>query len=109
MILRQGNTLNVDNIFMQWNVPLIDKIIIDMSCCLLAVSIVTMVPMVTRRCELYFDQQCVWGADSAEFKTDPGSYRDMCIILLGNLSYLARIYTDHGKQAMLIACQACSM
>ena len=59
--LRQGNTLNVDNIFMQWNVPLIDKIIIDMSCCLLAVSLVTMVPMVTRRCELYFDQQCVWG------------------------------------------------
>ena len=49
------------------------------------------------------------GADSAEFKTDPGSYRDMCIILLGNLSYLARIYTDHGKQAMLVKHVRCNL
>ena len=45
MILRQGNTLylsvDTDNIFMQWNVPLIDEIIIDMSSCLLAVAMVT--------------------------------------------------------------------
>ena len=61
MILRQGNTLylsvDTDNIFMQWNVPLIDKIIIDMSSCLLAVAMVTVVPMVTRQCGLSFDQQ----------------------------------------------------
>ena len=55
--LRQGNTLNVDNIFMRWNVPLIDEIIIDMSSCLLAVAMVTVVPMVTRQCGLSFDQQ----------------------------------------------------
>ena len=61
MILRQGNTLYIsvdtDNIFMQWNVPLIDEIIIDMSSCLLVVTMVTVVPMVTRQCGLSFDQQ----------------------------------------------------
>ena len=59
MILRQGNTLylgvGTDNIIMQWNVPLIDEIIIDMSSCLLAVTMVTVVPMVTRQCGLSFD------------------------------------------------------
>ena len=61
MILRQGNTLylsvDTDNIFMQWNVPLIDEIIIDMSSCLLAVAMVTVVPVVTRLCGLSFNQQ----------------------------------------------------
>ena len=61
MILRQGNTLHLsvdtDNIFMQWNVPLIDEIIIDMSSCLLAVAMVTVVPVVTRLCGLSFNQQ----------------------------------------------------
>ena len=42
---------------MQWNVPLIDEIIIDMSSCLFAVAMVTVVPMVTRQCGLSFDQQ----------------------------------------------------
>ena len=42
---------------MQWNVPLIDEIIIDMSSCLLVVAMVTVVPMVTRQCGLSFDQQ----------------------------------------------------
>ena len=61
MIFRQGNTLylsvDTDNIFMQWNVPLIDEIIIDMSSCLLAVAMVTVVPVVTRLCGLSFNQQ----------------------------------------------------
>ena len=63
MILRQGNTLylsvDTDNIFMQmqWNVPLIDEIIIDMSSCLLAVAMVTVIPVVTRLCGLSFNQQ----------------------------------------------------
>ena len=61
MILRQVNTLylsvDTDNIFMQWNVPLIDEIIIDMSSCLLAVAMVTVVPVVTRLCGLSFNQQ----------------------------------------------------
>ena len=61
MILRQGNTLylsvDTDNILMQWNVPLIDEIIIDMSSCLLAVAMVTVVPVVTRLCGLSFNQQ----------------------------------------------------
>ena len=61
MILRQGNTLylsvDTDKIFMQWNVPLIDEIIIDMSTCLLAVAMVTVIPVVTRLCGLSFNQQ----------------------------------------------------
>ena len=61
MILRQGNTLylsaDTDNIFMQWNVPLIHEIIIDMSSCLLAVAMVTVIPVVTRLCGLSFNQQ----------------------------------------------------
>ena len=62
MILRQGNTLylsvDTDNIFMQWNVPLIDEIInLDMSSCPLAVAMVTVVPVVTRLCGLSFNQQ----------------------------------------------------
>ena len=61
MILRLGNTLylsvDTDNIFMQWNVPLIDEIIIDTSSCLLAVAMVTVVPVVTRLCGLSFNQQ----------------------------------------------------
>ena len=61
MILRQGNTLylsvDTDNIFMQWNVPLIAEIIIDMSSCLLAVAMVTVIPVVTRLCGLSFNQQ----------------------------------------------------
>ena len=61
MILRQGNTLylsvDTDNIFMQWNVPLIDEIIIDMSSYLLAVAMVTVIPVVTRLCGLSFNQQ----------------------------------------------------
>ena len=62
MILKQGNTLylsvDTDNIFMQWNVPLIDEIIIDIqSSCLLAVAMVTVVPEVTRLCGLSFNQQ----------------------------------------------------
>ena len=32
-----------------------------------------------------------------------------CVILLGNLSYLARIYTDHGKQAMLVKHVRCNL
>ena len=60
-IKTRGNTLylsvDTDNIFMQWNVPLIDEIIIDMSSCLLAVAMVTVVPVVTRLCGLSFNQQ----------------------------------------------------
>ena len=85
-----------------------------MSSCLLTVTMVTTVSMVTRRCELCFDQQfcgqCVCRTDSTEFKTDPGSYRDMCTILLlhGNLSNLAQIYTDHGTQAILLKHVRCN-
>ena len=50
-------SVDTDNIFMQWNVPLIDEIIIDMSSCLLAVAMVTVVPVVTRLCGLSFNQQ----------------------------------------------------
>ena len=84
MILRQGNTLylsvDTDNIFMQWNVPLIDEIIIDMSSCLLAVTMVTVVPMVTRLCGLSFNhgnfKNSVCKADSTEFKMGPSLYCD---------------------------------
>ena len=51
------SSVDTDNIFMQWNVPLIDEIIIDMSSCLLAVAMVTVVPVVTRLCGLSFNQQ----------------------------------------------------